>query len=46
MTDTITALSATELRAHRDEFAALLLATVDAGSSRGFLPGLDRRAAA
>ncbi|MCX5277240.1 GNAT family N-acetyltransferase [Streptomyces virginiae] len=46
MTATITALSATALRAHRDELAALLLSVVDGGSSLGFLAGLDRHGAA
>ncbi|MEJ8640686.1 GNAT family N-acetyltransferase [Streptomyces sp. MS1.HAVA.3] len=46
MTATITPLSATGLRAHRDELAALLLAVVDGGSSLGFLAGLDQQGAA
>ncbi|WP_448699522.1 hypothetical protein [Streptomyces avidinii] len=46
MTATITALTATGLRAHRDELASLLLAVVDGGSSLGFLAGLDQRDAA
>ncbi|WP_323185442.1 hypothetical protein [Streptomyces sp. NBC_01214] len=44
MTATITALSATGLRAHRDELAALLLAVVDGGSSLGSSPGSTSRA--
>ncbi|MER7730456.1 GNAT family N-acetyltransferase [Streptomyces erythrochromogenes] len=46
MTAVITALSATGLRTHRAELAALLHAVVRDGSSLGFLEGLDHRAAA
>ncbi|MFG2874933.1 GNAT family N-acetyltransferase [Streptomyces sp. NPDC048337] len=46
MTATITPLSATALRAHRDELAALLRAVVDGGSSLGFLAGLGHDEAA
>ncbi|MGW5850192.1 GNAT family N-acetyltransferase [Streptomyces sp. NPDC055254] len=46
MTATITPLPAPELRSHRDELAALLLDTVRAGSSLGFLADLDHAGAA
>ncbi|WKV70327.1 GNAT family N-acetyltransferase [Streptomyces sp. PCS3-D2] len=46
MTAVITPLSATGLRTHRDELAALLLAVVRDGSSLGFLDDLDHGAAA
>ncbi|MDX2388743.1 GNAT family N-acetyltransferase [Streptomyces sp. DK15] len=40
-TAAITRLSATDLRAHRDELAALLVDVVEGGASLGFLSGLD-----
>ncbi|MFJ4775817.1 GNAT family N-acetyltransferase [Streptomyces sp. NPDC088762] len=46
MTPTITPLSATGLRTHRDELAALLCDVVDGGSSLGFLAGLGHEEAA
>ncbi|MBT2545323.1 GNAT family N-acetyltransferase [Streptomyces sp. ISL-44] len=46
MTATITRLSASGLRAHRDQLAALLLDVVAGGSSLGFLAGLDHETAA
>ncbi|MBT2481695.1 GNAT family N-acetyltransferase [Streptomyces sp. ISL-94] len=46
MTATITPLSATALRAHRDELAALLRDVVGGGSSLGFLAGLGHEEAA
>ncbi|WP_030764930.1 GNAT family N-acetyltransferase [Streptomyces sp. NRRL F-2664] len=46
MTAVIAPLSATGLRTHRDELAALLQAVVHDGSSLGFLAGLDHAAAA
>ncbi|MEU9027255.1 GNAT family N-acetyltransferase [Streptomyces sp. NPDC048383] len=46
MTAGITRLSATALRAHRDELAALLVDVVEGGASLGFLAGLDHAAAA
>ncbi|MEU9143766.1 GNAT family N-acetyltransferase [Streptomyces sp. NPDC048349] len=46
MTAHITRLSASALRAERDQLAALLLDVVDGGASLGFLAGLDRESAA
>lgn len=46
MTATITRLSASGLRAHRDQLAALLLDVVAGGSSLGFLAGIDHETAA
>ncbi|MFD3548232.1 GNAT family N-acetyltransferase [Streptomyces sp. NPDC058655] len=46
MTATITALTAADLRTHRAELASLLLATVEGGSSLGFLNDLDHAGAA
>ncbi|MFF3016702.1 GNAT family N-acetyltransferase [Streptomyces sp. NPDC057939] len=44
-TAAITRLSAPDLRAHRDELAALLVDVVEGGASLGFLSGLDHAGA-